>query len=314
MVRSIRSGASMCSRNRLLAVGLGMLFAFTCVVSPARAATGTLVFSDSFSNLDNWNLWNHADDFTPWTLDSSMYVSAPYSLSHTPYTILEGSLASTKNLIDLRTATSATLRFKAWYNTEADPDTIKVYACPDRLDEWGNPVEVCVAKLSGSSGGAFLPQTVDLSAFAGEQIRLQFFLWSDAAADSHFPVQTGGVRIDDVQVWKDGVGTSDTAPSGARITRTPAGSSKSYKRKKGTARYTLAAVVRAGDGSPVQGLKITLQTSKNGKTKWKNSYALVTNANGAVSKKFAVRKKGTTYYRWVASGAPTTGKQKIVVK
>ena len=106
-----------------------------------------------------------------------------------------------------------------------------------------------------------------------------------------------------------------TKPS---IARSPSKSSLTYKRKKGVARYTLAATVRDKDGTRVEGKRVYLQTSRNGKT-WKNTYKLATSATGRVSKSFKSRTTGTRYYRWYVSASPEyvkayTSKQRVRVK
>jgi uncharacterized protein YkwD len=102
------------------------------------------------------------------------------------------------------------------------------------------------------------------------------------------------------------------------IARTPTGSKLTYRRKRGVARYTLAATF-TGAGVRMAGRRVYLQTSKNGKTGWKNTYAHTTNSSGRVSRAFASRKKSTVYYRWYvgstsAMQSASTSAQRVVVK
>jgi hypothetical protein len=109
-----------------------------------------------------------------------------------------------------------------------------------------------------------------------------------------------------------------TTPS---LTRSPSASSKTYRRKKGKAKYTLSATVKGVGGVPVGGVRVYLQTSKNGKTKWRNSGSAITsNGSGRVARPFTSKKRSTLYYRWVVPSqtgvyaTPRTSKQKIVVR
>jgi hypothetical protein len=91
------------------------------------------------------------------------------------------------------------------------------------------------------------------------------------------------------------------------------------KRKKKVARYTLSAVVRDTDGTLVGGVRVYLQVSKNGKTKWKKAATLRTNAAGKVARQFKSKKKSKLYYRWyvpVSAGynLAYSAKQRVVVK
>lgn len=102
------------------------------------------------------------------------------------------------------------------------------------------------------------------------------------------------------------------------IARTPTWSKATFKRKRGVARFTLGARL-TGDGSALSGRYLYLQSSKNGKTGWKNVTRLKTNSTGRVSKPLAIKKAGTTYYRWYAYSTATTFAggtvaQKVIVR
>jgi hypothetical protein len=106
-------------------------------------------------------------------------------------------------------------------------------------------------------------------------------------------------------------------PFNPALLRNPAGG-KSYKRKKGVAKYTLAARVVGPVGS-VSGATVYLQSRSSTKRNWKYSFTRVTDAAGNVSVAFKSKKKSTTYYRWVVVAqspinAATGPSQKIVVK
>lgn len=101
------------------------------------------------------------------------------------------------------------------------------------------------------------------------------------------------------------------------IIRAPNASSLTYKRKRGKAKFTLAARLTDARGA-VPGAWVWLQKNMGG-TKWKTLYKLRTSSAGKVSKAFSVRKKGTMYYRWYSpatayDATQATGRQKVRVK
>jgi len=83
------------------------------------------------------------------------------------------------------------------------------------------------------------------------------------------------------------------------LKRLPSASSVTYKRKKGVAKFTLAVTLSDAVGA-APGIGVWLQKRTSSKKKWTTLYKLTTNARGNASKAFAVKKKGTTYYRWVS--------------
>jgi hypothetical protein len=103
------------------------------------------------------------------------------------------------------------------------------------------------------------------------------------------------------------------------LLRSPLASSKTYKHKHKWARFTLSARLADSNGVGFAGVIVYLQHSKNGKTKWHNHYALVTDAAGVASRAFKTKKQSTTYYRWKATATGdypeiVTAKQRIRVK
>jgi hypothetical protein len=105
--------------------------------------------------------------------------------------------------------------------------------------------------------------------------------------------------------------------AGCVISRSPSAGTVTYKRKKGSAKFTLKATL-TGIYGPYAGSPVWLQYSSNGKTGWKN-IKLSTNSAGVVSRTITAKKKATTYYRWYtpATSAHTAAQsknQKVVVK
>lgn len=101
------------------------------------------------------------------------------------------------------------------------------------------------------------------------------------------------------------------------IKRSPTGYGHTYRRKHGVARFTFSATLIDARGV-VAGKRVYLQTKKSGGS-WKTGYTMITDSKGKASHRFAARKKGTTYYRWVSKAnaydmAKTLPSQKVVVK
>jgi hypothetical protein len=101
------------------------------------------------------------------------------------------------------------------------------------------------------------------------------------------------------------------------IKRSPSGSSLTYKRRRGVARFTLGATLSDARGR-VGGAWVWLQKSGNGRT-WTNVVRLRANSLGTVSRSLSARKKGTAYYRWYAPAtasdrATVTSKQRVRIK
>jgi hypothetical protein len=101
------------------------------------------------------------------------------------------------------------------------------------------------------------------------------------------------------------------------IKRSPSGSSLTYKRRRGVARFTLGATLSDARGR-VGGAWVWLQKSSNGR-KWSNVVRLRSNSAGTVAKGLSAKKKGVTYYRWYAPAtasdrAAATLKQRVRVK
>lgn len=105
----------------------------------------------------------------------------------------------------------------------------------------------------------------------------------------------------------------------ASITRSPNVSSKTVTRKKGVAKYTLSAVFKGWNATPLVLTKVYLQYSTDGK-KWTKAYSLTTNGSGKASKSFKIKKAQVRYYRWYVpdqadmSLAATSAKTKVRVK
>ncbi|MGH2599424.1 MAG: hypothetical protein ACRDJ9_08565, partial [Dehalococcoidia bacterium] len=118
--------------------------------------------------------------------------------------------------VDLRSVSSATLRFRLWFSIERDYDYAYVAASRDGGRTWQmlagqqttdrDPLRIAYGPgYSGRSGGgeaaAWVEETIDLSQYAGEQILLRFEYVTDEATTAD------GLAIDDLSIpeigWRD---------------------------------------------------------------------------------------------------------------
>lgn len=109
--------------------------------------------------------------------------------------------------VDLTGNSQALLRFKVWYDIEADWD----YGYVLVIDQGGNthmvPGNISTASnpngqnfgagFTGSSDG-WVDAAFDLSAFAGQQIHVMFYYWTDSY------VANAGYFVDDIEITGDG--------------------------------------------------------------------------------------------------------------
>jgi Tol biopolymer transport system component len=72
-----------------------------------------------------------------------------------------------------------------------------------------------------------------------------------------------------------------------------------FWRHKRIARFTLAVTVRDSLGVRIPNVTVRLQSSANGRTRWRTVSTRMTNYRGVASKPFVVTKRSTAYYRWV---------------
>lgn len=119
-----------------------------------------------------------------------------------------------------------------------------------------------------------------------------------------------------------GWGASNVAwtvtPVRPSVKRTPSGSSLTYKRKHGSAKFTLSARFTDQFGLPIRGISVYLQKSSNGRS-WKNFVRATTNSNGTAAVKVTAKKKGRVYFRWYRAATATSklakaNAQKVTIK
>lgn len=101
------------------------------------------------------------------------------------------------------------------------------------------------------------------------------------------------------------------------IVRSPGGSSLSYKRKRGVAKFTLSATLSDARGK-VRGQRVWLQKSTDGRS-WKTVTKVATNSVGKASVTLRFKKRQAVYYRWYApqtvyNFSKTTSRQRVRIK
>jgi hypothetical protein len=165
------------------------------------------------------------------------------------------------------------------------------------------------ARISLSSTGAQLDGHSAKPALSADGSLAAF----ESMATNAVPSDTNGAQ--DVFLRTKVVPVAASKPV---ATLSPSATKTTVKRKRGKATFTRKLTLRDVGALPMAGVRVWLETSKNGK-KWTKKYRLATNASGLVSKKLAAKRKGTTYYRWYVPAsenysALTTKKQSVKVK
>ena len=181
-------------------------------VSPSPTATSaagdgeTVVAADAFDSLDAWDATAYV--YAPWSLDAGTGGESPPSAAVLAYLNDQSSrLGTTVRLPD---TTPITLRYRAWYETEAGRDELITWVGPVGGSDLSD-----VAIQSGSSGGQFVDVAVDLTRWAGRDVQLVFEFRSDQST----AILGGGVRIDDVLITTGGAGAPagpDATPGGGQ--------------------------------------------------------------------------------------------------
>ncbi|HLF69415.1 MAG TPA: S8 family serine peptidase, partial [Actinomycetota bacterium] len=195
---------------------------------PIRAGTpfsenSTIFFENDFeTNADGWTVEQNGTGpglLTSWTLidadtstltwngahsgSKTFYVGdslAPDQVNGLYYEDLSN-VSLVSPVIDLAKALSAELSYWRSGMSERDFDLLRVLVAPEGSQTWTKVDETSGDFLSG--GGAWEPSTIDLSAYAGQAVRLKFEFTSD---ETSLPPNLVGWYIDDVAVS----GTSGT--------------------------------------------------------------------------------------------------------
>jgi hypothetical protein len=177
-------------------------------------ATMNIALSDSAYNLGNWNAAGG------WSTTASKYTSAPFSFTDSPGGSYQNNTNATlilNNNINLGDFIGASLEFQAQWDIEADWDYGQLLISTNNGSTW-----TPLAGLFTNPGiGTFQPtgeplydgtqltwvkESVDLSSYLGQQIKLQFLLKSDGY------VIADGWYIDDINIIAYEHGATDINP------------------------------------------------------------------------------------------------------
>ncbi|MDV7392071.1 immune inhibitor A, partial [Arthrospira platensis SPKY1] len=159
----------------------------------------TIAFEDDASDLQNWNPGN-------WGITSSSFISAPSSISDSPFGNYPN---NANNMITLTPAVTipetsyANLSFWAKWDIEAGWDYVQLLLKPSGAFSW-TPLEGKYTKAGGSNQlpgqplydgtSAWVKEEIDLTAYAGNEIQLRFQLVSDGS------VNGDGFFFDDIKI------------------------------------------------------------------------------------------------------------------
>lgn len=161
-----------------------------------------IAFSDSTFNVSNWT------SAGGWATTGSKYTSAPYSFTDSPsgnYPVNTNATLTLNDNIDLSGFIGATLEFQAQWDIEADWDYGQLLISTNNGSTW-TPM---AGMYTNPGVGSFQPpgqplydgtqltwvkESIDLSSYLGQQIKLRFMLKADGY------VQADGWYVDDINI------------------------------------------------------------------------------------------------------------------
>ena len=161
-----------------------------------------IAFSDSTDNLSNWT------SAGGWATTASKYTSAPYSFTDSPggnYLANANATLSLNDNINLGGFIGATLEFQTQWDIEADWDYGQLLISTNNGSSW-TPM---AGMYTNPGVGSFQPpgqplydgtqltwvkESIDLSSYLGQQIKLRFILKADGY------VQADGWYVDDINI------------------------------------------------------------------------------------------------------------------
>ncbi|MFL6561837.1 MAG: immune inhibitor A domain-containing protein, partial [Bacillus sp. (in: firmicutes)] len=213
-------GISPYSRQMLQALHGGNWLSGETIDGTKVTSTGTTV------NLDEAATKGTNNDAVRIDLpDKSTVVNAPASGQYEYFSgsgdELDHSMVTS---LDLTNATSADLKFKTWYDIEADWDYASIQVKEAGSNDWtsinGNITTVENPNdqnpghgITGSTDGKWIDAQFDLSSFKGQKIQLKFNYWSDVA------VAMPGFYVDDITINVDGTTVlTDNAEGDSKFT------------------------------------------------------------------------------------------------
>ena len=165
-------------------------------------ATESIAFSDSTMSLDNWA------SSGGWNTTGTKYTSAPYSFTDSPggnYSSNSNTSLTLNNPVNLNGYLGAILEFQTQWDIEDNWDYAQVLISTNNGSSWGS----LEGQYTNPGTGSFQPsgeplfdgtqlswvkETIDISDYINEEIKLRFTLVSDGS------VQEDGIYIDDINL------------------------------------------------------------------------------------------------------------------
>ncbi len=165
-------------------------------------APQTVAFEDTVMNMNKWTAAG------TWGTTTSKYVSAPYSITDSPsgnYLSNSNSGITTVSTLDLTGSLGATLEYDAQWAIETDWDYAQVLISTNNGSSW-TPLQ---GQFTNPGTGSFQPngeplydgtqlswvhETIDISEYASDQIKLRFHLISDGS------ITADGFYVDNIAV------------------------------------------------------------------------------------------------------------------
>jgi len=165
-------------------------------------ATESITFSDSTASLINW---------TPaggWNTTSTKYTSAPFSFTDSPsgnYPSNSNATLTLNNTVNLSGYLGVILEFQTQWDIEDNWDYAQVLISTNNGSSW-EPLE---GIYTNQGTGSFQPpgqplydgtqlnwvkETIDISSYINEEIKLKFLLMSDGL------IEEDGIYVDDINV------------------------------------------------------------------------------------------------------------------
>lgn len=162
----------------------------------------TLAYSDSCNSMAEWT-----SSGDPWITATSTYVSAPSCITdgNGNYADNTSKSITTTQLIPIPVDSKSWLNFMANWNLEKGYDYVQLTASEDNGINWvslcgkytseGSVNQIASEPLYDGAQNQWVKEEIDLTEFAGKQLKFRFLLVSDAA------VNEDGFYFDDFKVY-----------------------------------------------------------------------------------------------------------------
>ncbi len=165
-------------------------------------ATQNIAFSDSAASTDNWTRSGG------WNTTTTKYTSSPYSFTDSPggnYSSNANASLILNNEVNLSGYLGAVLEFQTQWDIEDNWDYAQILISTNNGTSW-EPLE---GQYTNPGTGSFQPtgeplydgvqlswvkETIDISSYIGQNIKLRYFLRSDGF------VEEDGIYVDDINI------------------------------------------------------------------------------------------------------------------